>query len=233
MPWSPPEFSFPVSASHSSRVRGGRVMPPLEQVLSVDDDAVGRVPGDAVLPVGVPAGAYEGGQPRVLAPVAHRLQGEVGELAAVGVQRHLGVADLDDVGRVAGAVLEHGADLVDDAGPLLDADVQAQVLVGAFEVGGEAPEEVRGGAVLHEPHGHGLPLVPAGEHPAGAQEGTGDTHQGDQTTSHEGSVLVLSGRRVRTGVGARRGGRAAPLVRVCWILVWTNAEGQGGRGLPA
>ncbi|GAA3111297.1 hypothetical protein GCM10017687_24890 [Streptomyces echinatus] len=195
----------------------------LEQVLAVDDDPAGRVPGDAVLLVAVLAGLGEAGQPRVLAPVPHGLQREVHEPAALGVQRNLGVADLDDVRGVAGVRRESGADLLHDAGPLLDADVEAQVVVGALEVLGEPLDEVLGGAVLHQPYGDGPALVVAGEHPAAGDEGAGDADEGEQTTSHEGSCSVWQGCWDR-GWGPGVGERARGSYGCAGILVWTNAE---------
>ncbi|GAA3208674.1 hypothetical protein GCM10020256_05330 [Streptomyces thermocoprophilus] len=96
-----------------------------------------------------PPGFGEAGQPAVAAPVPQRFQGQIEQPALVDVLRHLGVADLDDVGQIlagralAGARLEGGLHLGADAGPFLDADVEVEVGVGAFEVLGEAAQEVR------------------------------------------------------------------------------------------
>ena len=70
-----------------------------EEVLVVDDDAVGRVPGNAVLRAVDAAGIGETGQPVLVAEVPYRFEGEVVQGVALGVLGDLGVAHLDDVRR--------------------------------------------------------------------------------------------------------------------------------------
>ncbi|BFO19036.1 hypothetical protein SHKM778_54240 [Streptomyces sp. KM77-8] len=133
-----------------------------EEVLAVDDDPVGRVPGDAVL-LGAPlAGFGEAGQPVLAAPVPHGLQGEVEQFVALRVRGDLGVADLDDVGAVRLARSQGALHLLADAGPLLDADVEVEAGVLALELLGEAVQVLLRRAVLHQPHGDRAPFRVAG-----------------------------------------------------------------------
>ncbi len=178
-----------------------------EEVLVVDDDAVGGVPGDAVLGAVVAARLSEARQPVVHAEVACRLQGQVVQAALVDVLGDLGVAHLDDVGPVTVPLLERLLDLGADAGPLLDADVQLDVLVLLLEVLGEALDELGRGAAPHQPDGDGSALVPAGQHAAageqdGGGEGEGQGRGGAAVVrSHVGHFLPAD-----RGRSARRGG---------------------------
>ncbi|EGJ73269.1 putative sugar transporter sugar binding protein [Streptomyces sp. Tu6071] len=177
----------------------------VEELLVVDDDAVGRVPRHAVLRAVEAARLGEAGEPVVHTEVAHRLQRQVVQPALVDVPRHLGVADLDDVGHLdVLAALERLADLLDDAVPRLDLDVDLEVVVLLLEVLGEALEEGGGRAVLHEPHGDGL-TVPARarQDPAAAQDGgRGEQRGGGEQAAvlHVGGFLSAN-RQEGPGVG--------------------------------
>ncbi|CAM5383288.1 hypothetical protein STENM36S_02644 [Streptomyces tendae] len=131
-----------------------RVRPDL---LVVDDDAVDHEPWGRVLLAVEHGGLVEG-----LGPVGADLALEVAqvrEAAGLGVGGGLGVADLEDVGRVL--LGEGGGQLLLDAVPLLDLELDLGLGL-RLELLGEVRLPVVGRGAVHHPHGERLAGVAVG-----------------------------------------------------------------------
>src|SRR5690606_13204618 len=192
-------------------------------LLVVEDDAVGEVPGRRVL-----LALVDGRLVERLGPLAADLGlevTEVGEATGLGVGRGLRVADLEDVRRVL--LGQGGGQLLLDAVPLLDLELDLRLGL-LLELGGEVLLPLVRRRAVHHPHRERLAgvavrarlLVPVTVVPAARGHGeqhARDSDRGYQLALHAPPLLRNAlhthalGGDPHNGATARRAGTRLPL----------------------